>query len=357
MSLAARALTVSTIAALVAVTFLLAWWTAEVLLVVFVGVVIALALRGLADWLVVHTRMPAGLSVVVVALGAVGLLALAGWALADEVAQQAGELAERLPRAVGHVVERIGQTPWGQLLVARLPDAQSLMSPNVVTRATGALTTTLGITVGALANIVIVLFVALYTALAPDVYRRGIVGLVPARGRRRAEEILHVLGVTLRRWFVGRLVAMIIIGSLTALGLWLIGVPLALTLGLLAGLLNFVPYIGPLVSFLPAALLALVEGPTMLLWVGALYLAVQTIESYVVTPLIEQQAVLLPPALTLTAQVMLGVVFGFPGLLLAAPLTAGAITLVKLLYVEGVLGEDVEVPGDASATSTARRAA
>jgi predicted PurR-regulated permease PerM len=354
MGLAARALTVTAIAALVVVALLFAWAAADVLLVVFVGVIIALALRGLADWLAGRTGMPAGLAVAAGALGTIGLLALAGWALADEVAQQAGELAERLPRAVRDLGERVGETPWGQLLLARLPDPQSLVSSDVVTRATGAFTTTLGITAGALANVVIVVFIALYVSLAPDVYRQGIVRLVPPRRRRRAEEVLGVLGVALRRWFVGRLVAMVIIGSLTALGLWLIGVPLALTLGLLAGVLNFVPYIGPLVSFVPAALLALGEGPTVVLWVGALYVAVQTVESYVVTPLIEQHAVLLPPALTLTAQVMLGIVLGFPGLLLAAPLTAGAITLVKLLYVEGVLGEDVEVPGE---PSPARRAA
>jgi predicted PurR-regulated permease PerM len=348
MSLPARALTVSAVAAFVVAAFLFAWWAADVLLVVFAGIIVALALRGAAEWLATRTRMPPAIAVAVVVLGVVALLAFAGWGLADEVARQFTELAERLPRAVREVAGRIERTSWGQLLLARLPDTQSVVSPTVVSRATGALAATLGVTAGALANVVIVVFIAVYASLDPGVYRRGIVRMVPGRGRRRAEQVLHVLAVTLRRWFVGRLVAMVIIGSLTALGLWLVGVPLALTLGLLAGLLNFVPYIGPLVSFVPAALLALVEGPTMLAWVGVLYVAVQTIESYVVTPMIEQHAVLLPPALTLTAQVLLGVVFGFPGLLLATPLTAAAITVVKLLYVEGVLGEDIEMPGDAS---------
>lgn len=275
MSLPARALTVSAVAAFVVAAFLFAWWAADVLLVVFAGIIVALALRGAAEWLATRTRMPPAIAVAVVVLGVVALLAFAGWGLADEVARQFTELAERLPRAVREVADRIERTSWGQLLLARLPDTQSVVSPTVVSRATGALTATLGVTAGALANVVIVVFIAVYASLDPGVYRRGIVRMVP--GRRRAEQVLHVLAVTLRRWFVGRLVAMVIIGSLTALGLWLVAVPLALTLGLLAGLLNFVPYIGPLVSFVPAALLALVEGPTMLAWVGVLYVAVQTI--------------------------------------------------------------------------------
>lgn len=133
---------------------------------------------------------------------------------------------------------------------------------------------------------------------------------------------------------------MAVIGVLTGFALWMIGVPLALMLGLLAGVLNFVPYIGPLLSFVPAALLALMQAPPLVVWVLALYVAIQALESYLVTPLVAQRSVSLPPALTITAQVLLGVVFGWLGLLLATPLTAVVLVLVQMLYLEDVLGEE-----------------
>jgi predicted PurR-regulated permease PerM len=138
---------------------------------------------------------------------------------------------------------------------------------------------------------------------------------------------------------------MVLIGGLTALGLALIGVPLAITLGLVAGALNFVPYVGPLLSFVPAALIALLQGPHVVVWVLVLYVLVQVVESYLVTPLVQQRAVHLPPALIITAQVVLGLVFGGVGLLVATPLTAAAVIVVQLVYVEDALHEDAHVRG------------
>jgi predicted PurR-regulated permease PerM len=139
---------------------------------------------------------------------------------------------------------------------------------------------------------------------------------------------------------------MTIVGVITWAGLALIGVPLALTLGLLAGLLNFVPYVGPIVSAIPAVLLALLDGSRTAGWVALLYLGVQLLEGYLLTPLIDQRTVRTPPALLLTSQVIAGVTLGALGVVLAAPLLAVALVTVKLLYVEDVLGDDVEVPGE-----------
>jgi predicted PurR-regulated permease PerM len=136
----------------------------------------------------------------------------------------------------------------------------------------------------------------------------------------------------MRRWLVGKVAGMLVIGGLTSAGLSLIGVPAALALGVVAGLLSFIPYLGPVLSLVPAALLALTQSPAMLAWVLALYVGIQTVESYVVTPLIQQEAVALPPGLIITAQVLLGVVVGWLGLLLATPLTACVVVLVDELY-------------------------
>ena len=135
---------------------------------------------------------------------------------------------------------------------------------------------------------------------------------------------------------------MIIIGVLTAVGLWLLGVPLALTLGLLAALLTFIPNIGPILAVVPAALLALLQSPTRALYVVLLYLGIQTVESYLLTPLMQKRTVSLPPALTIFAQVLMGILVGRIGLVLATPLTAALFVLVKMLYVEDILGDSIE---------------
>ena len=135
------------------------------------------------------------------------------------------------------------------------------------------------------------------------------------------------------------------IATVTAAGLAVIGVPLAIALGVLAGLLNFIPYLGPMLSFAPALLLALPEGAMATLWTLGLYVFVQALESYLLSPMLAQRTVWLPPALTILAQVAAGLVFGWMGIVLAAPLTAVALVLVKMLYVEDILGEQVELPG------------
>ena len=147
--------------------------------------------------------------------------------------------------------------------------------------------------------------------------------------------------MALWHWLGGRFGLMILNGGLTALGLWLLGVPLAPTLGLIAGLLNFVPNFGPWIAAVPAVLIAFLQSPQQALYVALLYLILQSIDAYLLTPLVDRKSVELPPVLTITAQVLLGLAFGFIGLLLASPLTAAAMILVQKLYVEDVIGDRV----------------
>jgi predicted PurR-regulated permease PerM len=196
-------------------------------------------------------------------------------------------------------------------------------------------------TLGTVVNAVIVIIIGLYLASQPDLYSRGIKHLLPFRHRERAGEVLREIDESLRRWLIGRFAVMTLNGALTALGLWLLGVPLAVTLGLLMGLLNFVPNFGPWIAAVPALLIAFLQSPRQALYVGLLYLVIQALDAYVLTPLVDRKSVELPPVLTITAQVLLGLVFGFIGLLLASPLAAAAMILVKMLYVEDVIGDRV----------------
>jgi predicted PurR-regulated permease PerM len=199
--------------------------------------------------------------------------------------------------------------------------------------AAGVFSTTLGF----LVDVVVVLFVGFYLAVQPDLYKNGFLRLVPHAGRIRTSEVLDEIALTLRWWLLGRTCAMVAIAVTTALGLWLLSVPLALILGILAGVLNFVPNIGPLISAVPALLLSLTQSPVLAAYVAALYVGIQFVESYLVTPLVQQHTVSMPPALTITAQVFMGVLFGGLGLLLATPLTAALLVAVHRLYVEDVL--------------------
>lgn len=143
-------------------------------------------------------------------------------------------------------------------------------------------------------------------------------------------------------WLIGRLLSMLIVGITVTISLWLLGIPLALTLGLLAALLDFIPNLGPTLATVPAVLLALMQSPTQAVYVLLIYIVIQQAESYLLTPIVQHRTVSLPPALTIIAQVILGVLFGVMGLILASPLAAVVLVLIKMLYVEDVLGDTIE---------------
>ena len=213
---------------------------------------------------------------------------------------------------------------------------------NLPGRIAGVFSATLGIAIDAL----VVLATGIYFAYSPGAYYKGTLKLFPPYKRKRAGEIADALGSTLRRWLLGRLSVMAINGAATALGLWLLGIPLAAPLGLLAGLFNFIPNIGPLVAAVPALLVALTISPAHAAYTAILYLVVQNIDGFVLTPLVQQKTVALPAVVVIAAQLLFGILFGFLGVLLAVPLVAVLFVLVKLLYIEDILGEPAAIdPG------------
>ncbi|HEX2165637.1 MAG TPA: AI-2E family transporter [Longimicrobiales bacterium] len=193
--------------------------------------------------------------------------------------------------------------------------------------------------VGALAGLVLVVVSGMFIAISPRTYMRGLIVLVPRSRRRRAGEVLPEAGAALVQWMKGTAIAMATVGVVSAVGLTILGVPAALALGLIAGLLEFVPYIGPTLSFVPATVVAFAVSPEKALWVIGLYLFVQGVESNLLVPLLMKQMVKLPPALTLLFQTLMATLFGFLGLLLAVPILATAKILIQELYVESVADE------------------
>ncbi len=307
----------------------------DVCLLVFAAVLIAAVLRGAAERL----ARPVGLSPGWALAGIVAALALTiglsvwlrGPALIVEVEGLIGRLNEHL----GALWTAMDQTEWGRQVAARLRTTASVAGQHIAGVAAGVATSTLG----GLGSAAVVLATALYLAASPGPYVRGVLVLLPPAWRARGRSVLHELGSTLRWWFVGQAMDMLVVGTLTGIGLTLLGVPLAPTLAIIAGLFNFVPYIGALAGAVPAVMVAFGQGAEPALWVAALYGCVQALEGYVIAPLIQRRTVSLPPVLTILSQTVLGTLFGPMGLILATPLTAAGMVTVRRVWVEGVLGD------------------
>lgn len=316
----------------------------ELLLLIFAAVLVAQLLLALTDALRRWTGLPHGWALASVCLALGGLSVLGGSLLAPSIAEQARGLAESLPGSLEQARAMLRASRVGAWLGdtipshAELKDMLSRAAGGVSTwrRVTGVLTTT----VGAVASAVLVAFLGLFFAAQPRTYHDGLVRLVPPDRRARAREVLGRVGQTLRWWLLGKALSMTLVGTLSALGLWLLGIPLALTLGLIAALLGFVPNFGPVIAVVPAVLIALSHSAASAGYVLLLYLGIQTVESYVITPLVQQRTVSLAPGLLLGTQMVVGGLLGALGLALSTPMLAAAVVLVETLYVEDVLHDD-----------------
>lgn len=335
-SLAHRAFIVIGLAVAIVIGLVLLWYLVDVLVLAFAGVLVAIMLRTPADWLSARSPLspPWALALVVIAI--VAILSATVWLFGRTVAEQLAQLSETLPETVRLLQERIAQYKLGRLLIEEIqPHRLAEAGPAFLGRGLDVIQTTFGV----IANIIIIFFVALFLSINPGLYVGGFLRLIPISRRERIHQVLSAMGTTLRWWLLARLFMMFTIGTLTTLGLWLLDAPLPVALGLLAGILDFIPFLGPIFAAIPAILVALAQSPTLGIYVALLYLAVQSFEGYVLEPIVEQRAVYLPPALVLLAQVVLGVLMGLLGILFATPLTAVAMVGVKMLYVEDLLGD------------------
>jgi predicted PurR-regulated permease PerM len=326
---------------------LLLWYGVRVLLVAFAGVLLAVLLRSIADGISRVTGLGPGWSLGITVLLIAGLFVGLGWLLAPQVAEQANQLVDQLPMAMARLKERIGGSKVGEQLLkllGRWTGGGAAPTTQAVAKATSILTQTLSV----LLDLLIIIFLGIYLAAQPRMYVDGLAGLFPKRERGRICEVLGVLGHTLRWWLIAQGIDMLIIGTATAVGLWALGIPLALTLGVLAGLFNFIPNFGPLFSYVPAVMLALVAGPDKAIYVTILFIVLQNVEGYLLLPLLQRGAVDTPPALLIAGQVLLTLLVGGLGLALAAPLVACALIVVKMLYIHDVLGDPEEVDGKSS---------
>ena len=317
---------------------------AGAVLILFGGVLLAVLFDGVARLISGHTPLSRRWALALELLVLLALAVAAGWFLGPRIGEQVGQLAERIPEALSEVEAWLRDRGWGTFIVERMPEsADGAVSQG--TSGVGMLRTAFSTVLGTFTNLFIVFFVGLFLAISPALYVDALVRLVPRGHRDRAGEVSAALGTALRHWLLGRIASMIVVGALTAAGLALVGIPLALTLGLITALLAFIPYIGSVLAAVLALGVATAEGTQAVITVAVIYSVVQFVESYLITPLIQQRAVSMPPALLIAAQVLLGVLAGAVGIAVATPLAVVVIVLVQMLYVEDVLGDEVEVMG------------
>jgi predicted PurR-regulated permease PerM len=325
--------------ALAAGAFLL-WQLRTVLVLLFGAVMIATIFRAIADILQKLLRLPPRLAVLVAVLLIVGVIVLVAWLIGSQVSAQSAHLADALPKAAGIIDQSVASFGLGHPVAHWLLSARS---GNLVGGNLKALLSSATLTV---ASVLITFFGGIFLAAQPRLYGIGTIKLIPAGRRRLVAEAMEESDRALRLWLKGQLWAMILIFLMTWLGLELLGVQSALVLGLISGVLEFIPYAGAITSSIPAIMVALVQGPELALWTVGLYVVVHHVEAYLIQPVIQQYAVEIPAVITLFALLAFGLLFGILGILLAAPLAVVSYVLVKRLYVIEALDTPTPIPGE-----------
>lgn len=330
------------IALAVAALAFIVWKTAAVLILGFAAVLIAILLAGAADFLARNTFLTARWAlasvVLILALLLGGVVVLFGTQISGQVTAVFG----RVPQAL----DSLGELFDVPDLSKRIVDAVSSGSGGQLFSQLANFGYTL---IGGIADLVLVLIAAVYLAADPTLYRRGTAKLFAPDEQEVVLETMNVAAAALRFWFLGQLASMVLVGSLSALAFWIIGLPSALGLGLIAGITNFVPLLGPIVGALPALLIAFNQDGNAILWTVAAILVIQQIEGNLIMPIIQQHAVSIPPAIILFAIVVFGTLFGLLGVVLAVPLAVLTMVLVQKIWIRETLGEDTAIAGERKA--------
>jgi predicted PurR-regulated permease PerM len=339
-TLAKKTLIVSSVALSLVVAVAICWVASSAVLLIFAGLLLAAVIDALSRPLRM-AGLGTGISrfavVVVLFLLIIGAAIYGGvtlvqqfsdlWAMARNELQNIATMINEMGINIGE-----GSTNVRDLL----PKAN-----NVVGSAPQAVMNALGI----VGNVFIAVFLALFIIAQPSLYRKGIVSLFPKSKRQRIDETLHASADELVLWLAGTGISMLTVFVVTWIGLFLVGMPSAFVLALQAGLLAFIPTLGPFVAGIPIVLVGLSAGPSMALWGLGVYVAVQGVESYASQPVAQRYTSALPPALTLGAQLLFGVLFGTLGVILAVPLTAVLMVIVQRLYTQDTLGGGYEGVG------------
>ena len=333
---AQRALVWVGIALAVVVLLVLLWYGLDVVLLAFLGVLFAILLRAPAEWLSRRTGLGIGWTLSIVGAGVVAAIAAGGYFFGRALVAQAVGLSYRIPEIIGTAKERVQENELGARLLELADSSGAFAGGDMQFLGKGL--GLIGSTFGAIADVAIVVFFAVFLAAQPQVYVSGLLHLVAHAKRERVRAVIHEIGVVLRRWVIAQSLLALCVMLISGIGLLLLErlsrchSPARRPDGIRA-------LHRPSSRAVPAVLVGFAEGPQMAAWVALLYLAIQIAESYILAPLVHQKAVYIPAALILFTQVLFGVIAGGLGVAVATPLAAAAMVAIHRLYVEDVLGD------------------
>ena len=339
-----------TVAVLAILTLAAGLWIARVaILLTFAGLLLAIVLYGASRALSELTGLPRLVALAGAIIAVAAFFVLVIWGAGPTLAHQVAQLASGIAAGLTTLTREIATFADQRNLLQDVDLVQVLgkfLSPWGI--ATGATTVALSV-VGIFSAGLIVLFFGIYLAADPDTYVRLASKLAPPEKRPATLEMLNETGNVLRRWLIGQGIAMALIGTLTYVGLLILGVPIPFVLALFAGLAGFLPYLGPIIGAFPMVLVAGGDSIDLAIWVLGLYVVIQFLESYLLTPLIQARAVSLPPAVVILSQLVAGALFGLIGLALATPLAAAAVVPLRHVYGTGKRDEPAVAEGTAKA--------
>lgn len=314
----------------------------KVLLLILAGILVATFFKGIAS--LIQKKLPIG-DKWALGIGTTLFIIICTatiFLLSPRVSSQIDELEKKLPVAAAEAKTKIKTSKVGSLTLGEVENYMEKVKDG-----SSKITVFFSSFFGGLADLYIIVFLGLFMMIQPDLYKNGIIILFPKSKRKRAEEVLLTLGYTLKRWLLGKIFSMLVVGVLTFIGLTILGIPLALTLGIFAAVVTFIPNFGPIISLVPTLLIAMAMGTDQIIYVIILYMLIQAIESNVITPVIQSKMISFPLAMILIAQVILGIFTGALGLMLAVPVIAIVMVLIKMVYIEDILGDtNVEVQGE-----------
>lgn len=319
------------ITGIVALVFIVLWIfkiTFNIFLLLLAGSLIALYFHGFANLIQRLTKWSSVLSMTISIVLTLILIVGFFWFSGNRIQNQITQLQETLPSTIENFEQKLNQSSIGQQAI------EKVNSPKNKEKLGEVFNTFFSSTFGLLGDLYVVLILGLFFTASPSTYKNGIIKLIPKKSKPEAEKLFKNIGSTLTKWLKGQLLAMLVVAVLTAIGLTIMGMPMALALALIAGVLNFIPNFGPLIAMIPAVLIALTVSTTTAIIVAALYIVVQVIESSFITPQIQKKMINMPPALVIIAQLFMGILTGGWGLVLATPIVAILIVVIQQLYVE-----------------------
>jgi len=306
---------------------------ANILILAFGATLGAIVIRSLAGLCERHLHLPRRWATVAGMATALAAILFLVWLFAVQFGTQVNQFVTALPQILQDMRAMIAGSPVGDKVIDAIEDAYagSKIAHDIGGLVTGS--------AELLLNMILVIAGAFFLAADPTAYRRGALRLIPASSRPAFEDALADTTETLRLWLIAQIILMTSMGTTVGIGLWIAGVPSPAALGLLAGLSEFIPYVGPTVAMIPAFGLAATVGPGAVGGTLATYVVVRLMHTNFITPYVQKRAISIPPAITLFAIIGIGMVTGLYGLFFSAALLVVAFTLVRSLYMREVLGE------------------